>query len=437
LTARVRSDRFALHDLIVKGGEKGEIALGLAPPRIIEGRVLRSDMRTPVVGIEVRAVAYPGQPPHNSFLSQKTDAEGRFRFNHYAAERYDLRTDDLVGEPYFAINFIDVNWPRDGKIRHTVDVLLPRGVLQRGKVVDEAGKPVADARLLYLPQLHNNPNIEGDPLDLWQRQIGRAQTRQDGTFQIAVLPGPGHLVIYGPFGQEFAQRWMDHKGLFGYERAGPLWYGHGFIKLAVRKDGKGADIVGTIQRAVNIPLEVVDRDGKAANGAHALVLEFADDTRVAARTQAEVKDGRAELRSCARNETYRVVVFDAKIGQAALATVRAADAKEPQRVRLQPCGSAAFRLVDAKAQPLPKYRFRVAVPHRVPGDKGEGRYLLPPGSKDSQKLFTDAEGRWTLGELVPGLTYVLLSGNGEVIHEFTVEAGKTAALGNLTVRPKK
>jgi protocatechuate 3,4-dioxygenase beta subunit len=437
LTARVHGDRFALHDLVVKGGEKEEIALALAPPRILEGRVLRSDTRTPVAGIEVRAVAYPGQPAHNIFLSQKTDAEGRFRFNHYAAERYDLRTDDLEGQPYFAINFIDVNWPRDGKIKHTVDVLLPRGVVQRGKVVDEAGKPVAGARVLYLPKLYNNPNIDGDPIDLWQRQIGRAQTRQDGTFRIAVLPGPGHLVIQGPYGQDFSLRWMDHKDLFGHDKPGPLWYGHGFIKVDARKDGKGVDVLSTIQRAVSIPIEVVDRAGKAATGAQAMVLEFADETRMASQTLTEVKDGRAELRRCAPNETYHVVVFDAKNGQGALATIRAAEAREPRRMRLQACGSAGGRLLDAKGNPLTKYRYRVAIRHKWQGDKGDGRYLLPPGIKDSQMFATDAEGRWTQGNLVPGLTYVLTSANWEVIHEFTAEAGKTAALGDLTVRPKK
>ena len=62
-----------------------------------------------------------------------------------------VRTGELEGHPYFAINFLDVTWPRGDKIHHAVDLLLPRGVLQSGKVVDAAGRLVLHAAKVGKP----------------------------------------------------------------------------------------------------------------------------------------------------------------------------------------------------------------------------------------------------------------------------------------------
>jgi RNA polymerase sigma factor (sigma-70 family) len=437
LTALVRDDRFALHDLQFAPSRKDEIVLPLAPARIIEGRVIKEDNRQPVAGLKVSVVAYPPGGVHNMFLEVRTDKDGRFRVNHYAADRFDVRTEDLEGQPYFAINFINVDWPRGGKIKHQIEVVLPHGVLQSGKVVDGSGKPVAGAQVLYLPKLHNNPFIKGDPLDLWQRQIGRAKTKDDGSFQITVLPGPGHLVIHGPYGQEFVRRWMDHKDIFGYDKGGALWYGHGFIKVFGKTDDKMPEVVGKIQRAAPLVLEVLDPEGKPASGARALVVEFAEDDRIAAREQVEVKDGRAELKACALNEAYRVAVFDAKKTQGALATVVAGGADKPQSVRLQPCSTARAQFVDAQGKALAKYNFYHFVWDKGKDGKEEGRFLLLPGMVSNKTLVADADGRCTLANLVPGVRYAIVSVDYKTLKEFTVEAGKAVDLGVVKVAASK
>jgi RNA polymerase sigma factor (sigma-70 family) len=437
LVALIRDDRFALHALRYDPSIKGEVLLPLAPARIIEGRVIKEDNRQPVAGIKVSVVAYPKGDAHNTFLEVTTDKDGRFRVNHYPADRFDVRTGDPEGQPYFAINFIDFNWPKGGKIKHQIEVVLPRGVLQSGKVVDASGMPVAGARLLYLPKLHNNPFIKGDPIDLWQRQIGRAKTKDDGSFQITVMPGPGHLVIYGPYGQQFVRRWMDHKDIFGYEQGGALWYGHGFIKVYGKTDGKTPEVVGKIQRSAPLTLEVLDADGKPANGATALVVEFAEDERISNRERVEVKEGRAELKSCALNEAYRILVFDAKKSQGILANVVVKGKEKPQTVRLQAFGSAKARLVDAQGKPLVKYQFGLWIQDKGIDGKEEGRVLAPPGLQDKKTLVTDADGRCTLVNLIPGARYVMVSPQYKPFQEFTVEAGKTVDLGAIKVTANK
>ena len=50
---------------------------------------------------------------------------------------------------------------------------------------------------------------------------------------------------------------------------------------------------------------------------------------------------------------------------------------------------------------------------------------------------SDAEGRCTLANLIPGLTYTVTSPRFDVFHTFTAQGGKTAALGDLTARAKQ
>ena len=61
----------------------------------------------------------------------------------------------------------------------------------RGKVTEEgSGKPVAGARISFATRRTADGQLGA--------LNGRAASGSDGSFQIAVLPGPGHLVVLGP-----------------------------------------------------------------------------------------------------------------------------------------------------------------------------------------------------------------------------------------------
>jgi RNA polymerase sigma factor (sigma-70 family) len=438
VTARVHSDRFALHDLRLGAGQKEEATAALVPPRFIEGRVVQEDTRRPVPNLVVRVVAHPKAEHHNTFLAVRTDRDGRFRVNHYPADHYDLRTDDLEGEPYFAINLFSLDWPRATAVKATVELALPRGVVQRGKVVDAVtGRPVAGARLLYLPKLYDNPLIK-DPDELWVRQVGRALTRDDGTFQIAVLPGPGHLAVHGPPEREFVRRGLDRQTLFGRDEGGSEWRAHDFIRLDVSADTPPAEVVSKLRPGVRLPGRLVGPDGKPVAPAQMVILSHDDEQHLQSLIEPiEVQDGRFEVRSWDPQVTCRVLFLDAANGLGTAASLDGKGEGGPATVRLQPCGSATVRFVDPQGKPLVKYQPTLWVTGRIRPDDPDSPRFRSPAPNDRDALEADAEGRCTFTRLIPGASYALSVSGGKEVKQFTAESGKRPDLGDVVVAPAK
>jgi hypothetical protein len=447
LTTRAHDDRYAMSDLMIEPGQKEEARLALAPARIIEGRVLKEDTREPVPGVGIWLSAYNLQGPHHSFgLFVRSDKEGRFRVNHYAADSYYLNTEDTEGQPYFAINHIDFKWPDKRKTRHTLEVVLPRGVLQAGKVVDAAtGKPVAGAQVMYLPQLYNNPLLKDkDPNELWVRQVGRARTKEDGSFLIPVLPGPGHVEIDEP---GYVTHVRTRKEVFGHDRLGGFWAANAFVKIDVRPGAEPPAATMRLQPSRPFRGRLVDGDGKPVAQARLAVRTLSSDLHRETGIREEVvdgslhtgptipvKDGGFELRSCDPNEVYRVFVLDEQNRRGATATFEGKQPEDrPLTVRWQACGSASARFVDAGGKPAGRYPLLVWVKEPLAPGAGEMRTAAP----FRDVIVTDAEGRATLDQLIPGVRYLLLQPDGKEVKEFAVEPGKKVELGDMVVDPKK
>ena len=80
-----------------------------------------------------------------------------------------------------------------------IDMVLKRGIWLRGRITDRVtGKPV-EARLRYATSL-NNPHIDEVPglRDLFYNgnERGSYYTRDDGSYQIPVLTGPGLVSVH-------------------------------------------------------------------------------------------------------------------------------------------------------------------------------------------------------------------------------------------------
>jgi RNA polymerase sigma factor (sigma-70 family) len=437
VTAWPRDDRFALDDVNFTAGQKIEPLVTLAPSRRIEGRVIHEDTKRPVPGVFVHVVAYPNKAVHNFWFTVRTDKDGRFRVNHYRTERYDFRTSDLPGQPYFAINFINFDWPKNER-KHFIEIALPRGVVQTGKVIDAAtGKPLAGAYVLYLPKLYNNPRVK-DPMHTWTHQIGRAVTRSDGTFQIAVLPGPGHLDVHGPSGGTYVNHRLTQHEVFGHERMGGYWTTHKFIKLDVPDHGPVPDVVARVQPAAEVHGSIVDQSGKPVHGARmALISLAADANRQGLVPTVEVKDGKFGVSGCDPNDEYAVLLLNPKTHQCGLAKLQGKPARGVRlTVKLLPAGSALARFVDEKGKPAARYPVILRLKGVGPLH-GKDR---PMADQDSPFVdaFTDAQGRSILSDnLVPGLRYVLLQADLKEVKEFEVRPGEKLDLGTIVVDPSK
>lgn len=150
-----------------QGGGFGQGGRGQLPPRdqgganqtgdqaagtaIIRGRVVSADSGTPVRRAQVRAQS--GELRANRLVN--TDSEGRFEFKDLPAGRWNL-TASKAG--YMTLRFgqrrsfeagspIDI---ADGQLMERADFSLPKGAAITGRVFDEFGEPVANARVQVL-----------------------------------------------------------------------------------------------------------------------------------------------------------------------------------------------------------------------------------------------------------------------------------------------
>src|SRR5207237_1372354 len=150
------------------------------------GRVTYADTGKPVAGAGVDV---------NTWTKTRTDKDGRYRLNpHTSPYSAFLHIGAPGGEPYVGV-LQTLKKPKGGaKLR--VDASLPRGVLGRGKAAEAgSGKPVAGAAVYFFAQQADNPYYQDD---VALGPISTVRSKADGAFQIAILPGPGWLVVEAP-----------------------------------------------------------------------------------------------------------------------------------------------------------------------------------------------------------------------------------------------
>jgi hypothetical protein len=364
----------------------------------------------------------------------RTDAEGRFRLNAAAGPR---REDAEVGlllalaperEPYGNVQQ-EFRWPK-GAVRHSLDFALPRGVLVRGRVTEqEAGRPVAGARVQYFAQMFNNPNL---PPDLGSNNFANGRNAvtsgPDGTFQIACLPGPGYLLVEGPGPDYVLCENGGQDRLFYGKPGGPPWYAHGFAALELKLGAEPAEVAVTFREGVTLRGEVTGPSGRPAG-----------DLQVFCRLEGfgthpvKVRGHRFELHGCDPEEALTVVCFDAKEQCGATVTVSARQAGEkPVAVRLAPCGSARVRFVNAEGKPRADFvpgLFLVLAP---PRGVVQAKTLQVASPFRRLGPHTDDQGYCNFPVLVPGATYRF--GHAEIQTTFTAEAGRTLQVQDVVVK---
>jgi RNA polymerase sigma factor (sigma-70 family) len=483
----VEDDRFARQEIIVKAGAK-EQQHSLLPPHRITGRVVTADTGKPVAGAWVGVVSLHDYLGHSADV--KTDADGRFSVNSYPGESYRVDIHPRPGEPYLPATR-SADWPK-GAVKEEVNVKVPRGVVVRGKVVEEgSGKPVVSAGVAFVPHSENNPDLPGGIIT---GRDHRVWTGADGTFQMIFPPGRGHVVVTGP-SASYVYRTVTDGELQSGKQGGRGRYFHAARPTHFRLQDDPKELTVELRRALTIKGRVVGPNGKAVKDAVVFVPRellpprsdffFAvfgvpPGTTVAA---VPTRDGSFELPNCDPDRTYRVYVlsgqglgsvvltdadaaqmggmmrFAASIsldatsvvnqligGKAPHGAVVEVSAKaaggKPIEVKVVPCQSAEVRFVDAN---------RKAVKQKVwlelvikPG--AETAMLASPYSVHGEKspVEPDANGRITIPGLIPGATYRLkvlkgqqgLENETAFEKEFTVEAGKATKL-ELTAPEEK
>ncbi len=390
----------------------------------------------------------------------EADGDGRFRVAAPAVGRlggFLIRAAFPDGAPYLVAEK-DGEWPK-GALEQSVDLALTRGVVVRGKVVEEGtGRPVTGAVVRIAPY-RSAQQVAGSACVV-------TATGPDGAYRVAAPPGPGYLVVQGS--DEYVLREFGGDGdpsLIESEPGHRRFYAHAYRAVDLKPGGPDQEIDIALWRGATIRGRVVGPDGRPVPDAWVF-------SRIILRTnplggwriftfpptgdgRGRVRDGRFTLHGL--DAGVEVPVFFLEPERKLGATVRFSGKSAtggPVTVRLEPCGTARARLVDPEGKPLDRYRAQSVITMIVtPGSMYRRKPAKDdPLFADTAALYeldpvnhtidiqSDTQGRVTFPALIPGATYLVVDrsafyagGEPEMRKEFTVKPGEAVELGDILI----
>jgi RNA polymerase sigma factor (sigma-70 family) len=404
-----------------------------APSRPLRGVVRDKSTGKPVAGVQISAFGTTD--------STRSDRDGRYELWGVGKNTGGYSVSfDPAGQLYFSRSVLFPDSPGLGAIDG--DLEMVGGILARGRVTHRVtGKPIAGARVHYNPLLPNpfvrrfGPNGAGTSPCSW------TETGPDGSYHLVVLPGPGVLgfAAYTP-GETFMPALVtarDLKDFFkdnvnrGNEDLLRIQAGvnsmtaigqEGFNQLLLINPGETDETLTrdvALQPARPLRGKVVGPDGQGVAGVRAYKLApgilsqpLAGDTFT--------------VEGLNPRRPRHLLFFDKERKHGAFVTIKG-EVREPLTVRLEPCGSAAGRLVDEDGQPAAGVVVRLDT---------EDIHDTGP-----ETVKTDAAGRFQFAGLVPGQPYQARRGPGPfgqyLFSPFAVKPGQSRELGVCRLKLKQ
>jgi hypothetical protein len=322
-------------------------------------------------------------------------------------------------------------------------------VLIRGKVA-EAGtnRPLRGSSIQFIPMRGRDDVVYG----WWATQA----SRDDGSFQVVVPPGRGHLLIFGPTGDYLLDA-IGSRALFHGRPGGERYRAHAIIPYEVKAGDPPLEVAAGLRPGVTIKGRVEGPDGQTVSDAFIFTTLQMDTYNPSwgGHCRVKVRDGRFELHGLDPGGTTRISVLDPAHEWGTTVELSGQRAGEAPTIRLQRCGWAKARFVGPDSLPVTKppadYEF-VATPGPHIADRGKSR---DPAALTADADFLvnidrmhywnfppiDAAGRITLDALIPGAQYRIsdystagVPDKGyQVRRDFTVQAGETLDLGDILI----
>jgi protocatechuate 3,4-dioxygenase beta subunit len=412
-----------------------------APAKAIAGTVREKGTGKPVAGVEVACAFVSPSGALTDLMpggggSATTDDQGRYRLlGTPKSKQYHL---GAVGGPYFAGTQVVTDTA--GLEAVTADFELERGLLIQGRLTDRAtGRPVRGT-LYYVPRA-DNPHLKAYP-GFARISTSVGATEKDGSFSVAVLPGPG-LFCARAIEDRFVR--ADVEGLSSpLPPLLQLATFHAIRKVdPTEKDAKsqacaitldpGRTACGTVLGPDGAPLEGVFVAGLAA--AYSAVHGSPPKPRLA--TAAFTAVGLDMSRP-------RTLVFWHEEKKLAKGVRVRGDEPGPLAVRLEPLGAVTGLLRDADGRPQADARVEARYSSRqdgtLPGELSPGIPGLTAAALPLPRVTTGPDGRFRLEGLIPGLRYdVFAQTAGEpfrLVADLAVSGGACKDLGEPTAKPK-
>jgi hypothetical protein len=367
-----------------------------------------------------------------------TDAAGRYRIDGVPKKKEYTVT--ARGIPYFEVSKWSVADTR-GFEPVVVDFELERGLAIRGRVVDKkTGKPVR-ASVEY-HAFAENPHLKSVSALDYPRGT---YTRADGSFAVTGLPGPGVLAILADEDDylkvEPPGDWKLQPSINTAPRLA-----HALLRInPSEQDGRPAAFEIALEPAMTVKAAVVGPDGQPLKGYY--VAGLTGSPRVHSSSVLPQWSATCTLRGLDVRRPRTVVVFSPEKKLAAVQVVRG-DEPSPHQVRLRPLSSLTGRVLGADGRPRAGLRVSATL-SRTEKDADRLPVQLFIGGRWAAhlqpKATTDADGKFLLDGLLPGLKYTLAVSDGEAADADRVllrresvsppESGRKEDLGDLRVKP--
>jgi protocatechuate 3,4-dioxygenase beta subunit len=361
--------------------------------RPIRGVIRDKDTRKPLAGAFVIS----------GLCEAVADEDGRYELLGVAkAARYHFALKPAPGQPYIHRDAEAQDTP--GLEPLTADFGLVRAtVTLHGKVTDRAtGKPVVGAKVDYRPVYGNDAAAK---MEDGSSPRADATTGADGSYAVAVMPGPGVIRVAAPQSDAYMPAWVtlkERRDFFKshvqeYEREGTFLaaMGSGGIGMFGLEGHHAVVLLDPVERE-----EALVRDVMLERGQHrqCRVVGPDDQPLIGVTVQGLLPSSHVvealqgadfTVRGINPQAPPRLLTFyhEGKNLGSFLKGLPA-ETDGPLIVKLQPCGSLSGRIVDQDGQP-------------VPGFRG----TLKPGNLHRHDFTTDKEGHFRVEGILPGLGY--------------------------------
>ena len=406
-------------------GESNFTQVGLPDFKLV-GRVTDDDSQ-PIAQGDVRA-----NNGYHLGLYATTDADGRYELPGIARQRtvgvYINPPDGSDALPSTAM----VTAASDEREK-TLNVVLQRGLVLRGRIIDAATGQGVPAGLKIIPLPENDFVKRPDYTP--QAITGEGSTDAEGRFEFRALPGPGVLMVSTTVGQttiggELRQTYMlarfspadREKAKVQVDKDnGREWFHRDakFIQFVMNENAvKYVDVTPQsasesleikVDRGKTVDLEFVDAAGQPLPGV--LISGITEAWPITA----TLAESRCTVYAIGGDRPRLVAALHKERGLSAALTLTG-DETSPVRVVLQASASLRGRAVDKAGVPIASTELSINFPETI-------RELHRFSDIAQPKPATDSEGRFHIENIIPGQRLSHLRGCQSAIPSRSLDQG--------------